>query len=71
MFIVHDALRDGRLLRLLPTLPQRAMPVSVVWPPIRPMPRKTRAFIDHLADAFAEDPPWQRGLDTAQTGETA
>jgi len=55
----------------LPNLPQRAMPVSVVWPPIRPMPRKTRAFIDHLADAFAEDPPWQRGLDTAQTGETA
>ena len=71
LFIVHDALRDGRLLRLLPNLPQRAMPVSVVWPPIRPMPRKTRAFIDHLADAFAEDPPWQRGLDTAQTGETA
>lgn len=62
MFIVHDALRDGRLVRLLPDLPQRALPVSVVWPPIRPMPHKTRAFIDHIANAFAEDPPWQRGL---------
>lgn len=71
LFIVHDALRDGRLVRLLPDLPQRALPVSVVWPPIRPMPRKTRAFIDHLANAFAEDPPWQRGLGTAQTGGTA
>ncbi|MDP5305848.1 LysR family transcriptional regulator [Paracoccus spongiarum] len=62
LFIVHDALRDGRLVRILPDLPQRRLPVSVVWPPTRPMPRKTRAFIDHIADAFAEDPPWQRGV---------
>ncbi|MBM3603758.1 MAG: LysR family transcriptional regulator [Alphaproteobacteria bacterium] len=62
LFIVHDALRDGRLVRVLPDLPQLPLPISVVWPPIRPMPRKTRAFVDHIADAFAEDPPWQRGL---------
>nr|WP_111299519.1 LysR family transcriptional regulator [Paracoccus saliphilus] len=63
LFIVHDALRDGRLVRLLPDLRQRPLPISIVWPPIRPMPRKTRAFIDHVAQAFAGDPPWQRGLD--------
>jgi DNA-binding transcriptional LysR family regulator len=62
MFIVHDALRDGRLVRLLPDLPQDPLPVSLVWPPIRPMPRKTRAFIDHLAAAFAGEPPWLAGL---------
>lgn len=62
LFIVHDALRDGRLQRLLPQLPQQPLPVSVVWPPIRPLPRKTRLFIDHLAAAFAETPPWQAGL---------
>lgn len=62
MFIAHDALRDGRLVRLLPDLPQQPLPVSVVWPPIRPMPRKTRAFIDHLANAFAGAPPWQQGF---------
>ncbi|MBU3029476.1 LysR family transcriptional regulator [Paracoccus sp. XHP0099] len=62
LFIVHDALRDGRLVRLLPDLPQRALPVSVVWPPIRPMPRKTRLFVDHVANAFAEQPPWQAGM---------
>ncbi|WP_207100471.1 LysR family transcriptional regulator [Paracoccus shandongensis] len=62
MFIVHDALRDGRLVRLLPHLPQRPLPVSVVWPPVRPMPRKTRAFVDHVAGAFAGAPPWLAGL---------
>lgn len=62
LFIVHDALRDGRLVRLLPDLPQRPLPISVVWPPIWPMPRKTRLFIDHLVNAFAADPPWQAGM---------
>lgn len=62
LFIVHDALRAGRLVRLLPDLEQDPLPISVVWPPIRPMPRKTRAFVDHIAGAFAEAPPWQRGI---------
>ncbi len=62
LFIVHDALRDGRLVRLLPDLAQVPLPISVVWPPIRPMPRKTRAFIDHLTAAFTDAPPWQAGL---------
>lgn len=62
MFIVHDALRAGRLVRLLPHLPQRPLPISVVWPPVRPMPRKTRAFIDHVAGAFSGTPPWLVGL---------
>lgn len=62
LFIVHDALRDGRLVRVLPDLPQAPLPISVVWPPIRPMPRKTRALIDHLIHAFADRPPWQDGL---------
>lgn len=62
LFIVHDALRDGRLVRLLPDLPQQPLPISVVWPPIRPMPRKTRLAIDHLVHAFPDDPPWQQGL---------
>ncbi len=62
MFIVHDALRDGRLVRLLPDLAQEPLPISLVWPPVRPMPRKTRAFIDHVAAAFADAPPWLEGL---------
>lgn len=66
LFIVHDALRRGDLLRVLPDLPQQNLPISVVWPPIRPMPRKTRLFVDHIADAFAEPPVWLQGLDTAR-----
>ncbi|WP_022707047.1 LysR family transcriptional regulator [Paracoccus zeaxanthinifaciens] len=62
LFICHDAVRDGRLVPVLAQLEQDPLPISVVWPPVRPMPRKTRAFIDHIARAFAEDPPWQRDL---------
>lgn len=62
LFIVHDAIRDGRLRRLLPDLPQEPLPISLVWPPIRPMPLKTRLLIDHVAGAFSGAPPWQRGL---------
>ncbi|RJL07121.1 LysR family transcriptional regulator [Paracoccus aestuarii] len=62
LFIVHDALRDGRLVQVLPGLAQQPLPISVVWPPIRPLPPKTRAFIDHIAGAFSGDPPWQRGI---------
>lgn len=69
LFIVHDALRDGRLVRLLPDLPQRELPISVVWPPVRPMPRKTRAFIDHLAGAFSTEAPWQRGIGPPESGK--
>lgn len=62
LFIAHDALREGRLIRVLPELPQHPLPISVVWPPVKPMPRKVRLFIDHLANAFSESPPWQDGL---------
>lgn len=62
LFIVHDALREGRLVRVLPELPQHPLPISVVWPPIKPMPRKVRLYIDHLANAFSGIPPWQAGL---------
>lgn len=58
LFIVHDALADGRLLRVLPEVPPLPVPISAVWPPARPMPAKTRAFVDHLATAFGERPPW-------------
>lgn len=62
LFITHDALRDGRLVAILPQMPQAQLPISVVWPAIWPMPRKIRLFIDHLVNAFADDPPWQDGI---------
>ncbi|MBU2956211.1 LysR family transcriptional regulator [Paracoccus sp. 1_MG-2023] len=62
LFICHDAIRDGRLHVVLPQMRQTPLPIGVVWPPMRPMPHKTRAFIDHMVRAFAQDPPWQRDL---------
>lgn len=62
MFLVHDALRHGQLQRVLPELPLDALPISAVWPPVRPMPRKIRLFVDHLSDAFAGSPPWLMDL---------
>ncbi|MDN5568582.1 MAG: LysR family transcriptional regulator [Paracoccus sp. (in: a-proteobacteria)] len=62
LFIVHDAIRDGRLVQVMPQLPQDLLPISVVWPPTKPMPRKTRLFVDHMAQAFSEPPAWQDGM---------
>lgn len=66
LFIVHDAIREQRLTHVLPDLPIEPLPVSVVWPPIRPMPRKVRLFVDHLVNAFAETPPWHEPLPRGQ-----
>lgn len=58
MFIAHEALRKGQLVAIGEKLRPTPLPISVVWPPIKPMPMKLRAIVDHLAKAFAEDPPW-------------
>ncbi len=59
LFIAHDALQSGQLVRVAQHLELAPVPISVVWPPARPMPMKLRAIVDHLAKAFAERPPWQ------------
>jgi len=60
MFIVHRDIEEGRLVRVLPELQAHALPIHVVWPPVRPMPRKLRLFIDHLAEHLGDTPPWLR-----------
>lgn len=58
-FIAADALRKGKLIRLLPDNEARTMPVMAVWPPVSPMPAKLRALIDHLAAELAGGAPWK------------
>ncbi|WP_395382534.1 substrate binding domain-containing protein [Mesorhizobium sp. UC22_110] len=58
LFVAHEALRRGQLVRVAPTLKPVPLPISLVWPPIKPMPMKLRAIVDHLAKAFTERPPW-------------
>jgi DNA-binding transcriptional LysR family regulator len=59
LFIAQDALADSRLVRLVEHLNPVPLPISAVWPPVKPMPMKLRAIVDHLAGAFGTAPPWQ------------
>jgi DNA-binding transcriptional LysR family regulator len=60
---VSDALRQGRLVRLLPdweAQTSRAAPaVWAVYPPKKTVSSKVRAFLDFYAALFADDTYWQ------------
>ncbi|UEM05522.1 LysR family transcriptional regulator [Skermanella rosea] len=62
-FIVGDALRDGRLVTVLPdhALPQPS--AYAVYPHARNLSPKVRSFVDFLAGHFRGVPPWDVGLD--------
>jgi DNA-binding transcriptional LysR family regulator len=59
-FIVCDALRDGRLVPLLPQWQTLELSAFAVYPQRRHLPLKVRAFVDHLVAVFAAPPPWER-----------
>lgn len=62
-FIAGDALRAGRLLRLLPDWPLGDdAAVHAVYPSGRAPSPKIRVFIDFLAGRFGDPPYWDRGL---------
>ncbi|GAB4175930.1 MAG: LysR family transcriptional regulator [Thalassobaculales bacterium] len=61
-FISGDALRAGTLERVLPGWSMEPSILYAVYPPARPAPGKTRAFVDHLATVFGAEPYWDRGL---------
>lgn len=60
MFIAHEALADGRLVALMESVSPMPLPISAVWPPVKPMPMKLRAIVDHLVEGFGEAPSWLR-----------
>jgi DNA-binding transcriptional LysR family regulator len=59
-----DALRDGKLLHLLPgweAQPSKAAPaIWAVYPPKKTVSSKVRAFIDFYAAIFSREPEWNR-----------
>jgi DNA-binding transcriptional LysR family regulator len=57
-FIVAKALRSGDLIEALPDVTPLPDAIYAVYPPVRHMPRKLRAMLDHLAASFAGTPPW-------------
>ncbi len=61
-FIVGDALRDGRLVRILPAWRISDLAISAVYPTARHLAPKVRAFIDFLATRFPQALPWDKNL---------
>ncbi len=61
-FMVHEALREGRLRAVLTdwTLAEQGM--YLVYPPGRFLSQRVRAFSDHLAGCFGDRPYWDRHL---------
>lgn len=58
-FIVADALAAGRLVPVLAEHEPVGAGVFAVYPATRHLSAKVRVFIDHLAAAFGEHPPWE------------
>ncbi|BCL74864.1 LysR family transcriptional regulator [Jeongeupia sp. HS-3] len=61
-FLVGDALRDGRLVRILATHPLPQYTAWAVYPSRRFLSAKVRSFVDFLGAAWGEVPPWDTGL---------
>ena len=59
-FIVAEALADGSLIDALPMARPVPDAIYAVYAPVKHLPRKVRAMVDHLAAAFAGIPPWQK-----------
>lgn len=55
-WLFDDALRDGRLLRLLPQWPIEDLPIHALYPERRLLSRRSRTFMDFIAERFAADP---------------
>lgn len=67
-FIALPAMRRGDLVPLLEGWETRVLPIAAVWPPIRPVPAKLRAFVDFLAGELSEGALWRGGGAEASAG---
>lgn len=56
-FIAGPLIKQGRLVELLPAWRAASFGIYAVYPQNQFVPAKSRAFIDHLAEAYAR-PPW-------------
>lgn len=63
-FMAADALRDGRLVRVLPDWHGGALQLYAAIPTRKHIPARTRAFMDFLVETFGgnQDDPWLAAL---------
>jgi DNA-binding transcriptional LysR family regulator len=59
-FIAGPAVREGRLVELLPGWRAPDLNIYAIYPPSQFVPAKTRAFIDHLTKHFAASSYWEK-----------
>lgn len=52
LYCIHDDLKRGSLLKLLPDYAPPERPIYVVYPPSAQLPERVRSFVDFLADWF-------------------
>ncbi|WP_250480963.1 LysR family transcriptional regulator [Caballeronia sp. GAOx1] len=57
-FVFGKHLRNGELVALLPAYRATELVVQAVYPSARRIPFKVHRFVDYLAEAFSNDPPW-------------
>lgn len=55
----HQALKDGRLVEVLPEFPlENQAAIWALYPPTQIVPPKVRVMIDYLLSIFTPTPPW-------------
>jgi len=61
-FLVHEALKRGQVVRVLPGYEFERASVFAVYPSTRQLSSKVRAAVDFFAAAFKDPPSWDRQL---------
>lgn len=61
-FIVHEPLRSGELVPLLPGYTHAEISAYALYPQTRHLSQRVRAFVEFLAERFAGVPYWDRDL---------
>ncbi|MGH8127698.1 MAG: LysR family transcriptional regulator [Rhodanobacteraceae bacterium] len=62
VFIVAEALADGRLINAMPDFRPTSFPVHAVYTQARQPSRKLQALVAYLQAEFGGEPPWERLL---------
>ncbi|MGH8779375.1 LysR substrate-binding domain-containing protein [Paraburkholderia sp.] len=59
-FVFGEQIARGTLVELLPEYHASELTIQAVYPSARHVPLKVRHFLDYLAAAFGDEPPWDR-----------
>lgn len=60
-FVAGEALRSGRLIRLLPSFEPDPYDVHILYPHSRHLAAKVRLLVDFLSERYRQTPHWEQG----------